>query len=66
MNIGGNLKHMWELSLTDAVPVHDDPVGLVAPGALVEHGQVLLHLKQNQLKVFNWHGKCMLTIADRS
>ena len=42
MNIGGNLKHMWELSLTDAVPVHDDPVGLVAAGALVEHHQVLL------------------------
>ena len=46
MNIGGNLKHMWELALTDAVPVHDDPVGLVAPGALVEHGQVLLHLNK--------------------
>ena len=46
MNIGGNLKHMWELSLTDTVPVHDDPVGLVAPGALVEHGQVLLHLNK--------------------
>jgi len=35
------LKHMRELSLRDAVPVHDDPVRLVAARALVEHHQVL-------------------------
>ena len=43
---------MWELSLADPVPVHDDPVGLVAPGALVEHHQVLFHLNNN-IQIFN-------------
>ena len=38
------LEDVGELTLTDPVPVHDDPVGLVATGRLVEHGQVLLDL----------------------
>ena len=40
----GYLKHMRELSFRDAVPVHDDPVRLVAARALVEHHQVLFDL----------------------
>ena len=36
------LQDVCELALADAVAIHDDPVGLVAPGALVEHHQVLL------------------------
>ena len=39
------LQDVHELSLADAVPVDDDSVRLVAPGALVEHHQVLLPLK---------------------
>ena len=38
---------MRELALADSVPVHDDPVGLVAPRALVEHHQVLLNLEKS-------------------
>ena len=37
------LQDVHELSLADAVPVDDDSVRLVAPGALVEHDEVLLH-----------------------
>ena len=37
------LQHVGELALADAVPVHDDPVRLVAACALVEHNQVLSH-----------------------
>ena len=56
---------MWELSLADSVSVHDDPVGLVAAGALVEHHQVLLHLKD--ICVSNcYQVEEILTIAERS
>ena len=44
---------MGELALADPVPVHDDPVGLVAPGALVEHHQVLLNLKRYAFLTFS-------------
>ena len=37
------LEHVCELTLADPVPVHDDAVGLVAAGALVEHHEVLPH-----------------------
>ena len=37
------LQDVCELALADAVPVHDDPVRLVAAGALVEHHEVLPH-----------------------
>ena len=37
------LENMAELSLTDTVPVHDDPVRLVAACALVEHHEMLPH-----------------------
>ena len=59
---------MWELSLTDTVPVHDDPVRLVASGALVEHHQVLLNLEKTHLhfQLLPSHGIKILTIADRS
>ena len=36
------LQDVGELALAHPVPVHDDPVGLVATSALVEHDQVLL------------------------
>ena len=36
------LEHVHELALAHTVPVDDDPVRLVAAGALVEHDQVLL------------------------
>ena len=37
------LQDVGELSLAHPVPVHDDPVGLVASRALVKHDQVLPH-----------------------
>ena len=37
------LQDVCELALADAVPVHDDPVRLVAARALVEHHEVLPH-----------------------
>ena len=37
------LEHVCELTLADPVPVHNDPVGLVATRALVEHHEVLPH-----------------------
>ena len=37
------LQDVCELALADAVPVHDDAVGLVAARALVEHHEVLPH-----------------------
>merc|ERR1719150_3387297 len=37
------LEDVGELALTHPVPVHDDPMGLVAACALVEHHQVLPH-----------------------
>ena len=36
------LENVHELTLADAVPIHNDSVGLVATSALVEHDQVLL------------------------
>ena len=59
---------MRELALADSIPVHDDPVGLVAPGALVEHHQVLLNLEKTHLhfQLLPSHGIKILTIADRS
>ena len=70
----GYLKHMRELSFRDAVPVHDDPVRLVAARALVEHHQVLFDLGRFQLlycapefKRGNLYFlKMTLTIADKS
>ena len=49
----GYLKHMRELSFRDAVPVHDDPVRLVAARALVEHHQVLFDLVRFQICNFS-------------
>ena len=37
------LQDVCELALADAVPVHDDPVRLVAARALVEHHEMLPH-----------------------
>ena len=37
------LQDVGELSLAHPVPVHDDPVGLVATSAFVEHHEVLPH-----------------------
>ena len=44
---------MRELSFRDAVPVHDDPVRLVAARALVEHHQVLFDLIRFQICNFS-------------
>ena len=37
------LEDVGELALAHPVPVHDDPVGLVAASAFVEHHEVLPH-----------------------
>ena len=37
------LEDVGELALAHPVPVHDDPVGLVAACALVEHHQMFSH-----------------------
>ena len=59
------LENMHELTLTDTVPVDDDPVRFVASGGLVEHHQVLLHLKD--ICVSCWcRVEEILTIAERS
>ena len=47
------LEDVRELALADAVPVHDDPVGLVAARALVEHHQVLFDLIRFQICNFS-------------
>ena len=68
------LQDVCELALADAVPVHDDPVRLVAARALVEHHQVLVDLGRFQLlycapefKRGNLYFlKMTLTIADKS
>ena len=70
------LEHVCELALADAVPVHDDPVRLVAARALVEHHQVLFDLVRFQICNFSsalqsFKGnlcflKMTLTIADKS
>ena len=66
------LQDVCELALADAVPVHDDPVRLVAARALVEHHQVLFDLIRFQIcnfSSFKWNLdflKMTLTIADKS
>lgn len=46
------LQHVYELSLGDAVPVHDDAVRLEPARALVEHQQQLLHHAAHLLDYF--------------
>ena len=47
------------------IPVHDDAVRLISPGALVEHHEVLSHLKIMIMIMMNIM-RCSLTMALRS
>ena len=47
------LSYHEELSLADPISVDDDPVGLEAPGRLVEHHQMLLDHRRQFLNDFN-------------
>lgn len=55
------LENVKKLSLRHHFPVDNDPVRLVLPGGLVEHGEVLLH-HGGQLHSLSHSGICLLAV----